>query len=535
MFQTFGPAKILRPSKSCEQFVLERARDYLITRHKSGRYFGDEANRAIQDLFGFYERQLKQVTEQIACRSCAELLLTQYDEAGKILHGKGITDIPMRLEWKEIEGNFKRAIKYLVELICCESPGDQPKANNKMLVPKLEIALFCAEAVSSLAEMSERLHSLFPDQFFVEIDSLRSGMFLDIRISGENERFDERFYERVRTDRTSRDEFVEQPQFDQDTTKHFEILDVAFEEEQGISYREFLAIIKQAVEGSNPLEDGLQTLFIHRENLIEQLVKASGITSGIVSKVIDGFTVTPKSLIADKRVVWNPKQESRALRRGFFLFPHETGDHLAFSRSMAIENAIHLITSVPYQKLPQEWKTKRLATAVKQLSLEAGRWFERQVRRNMVSLGFHGSNVKHRIGRGDNRICIPSEIGEIDFIGYNSKENLLLLLECKMALTGLEARFWRDDLDRFVERKKSHRKQLLRKGEWILTEFQNICSALRIPANCNFSIAMVTLYPCIADEVIDEFRCISLAELMLDYKRHMKWPYGCYGGISGNA
>jgi len=528
MFQTFGPAKILRPSKDTEQIVCERAREYMKTHYVAGIYFGKDANLAIQRLFGFYETLLKSMVCQVACRSFAELLLTQYDEADKILHGKNLTDIQKRREWKEIEGNFKRAIKYLVELVCCEAPGDRPRVKDSLAIPSLEIALFCAESVSSLSEMSERLHSLFPDQFFVEIDFFRLEKFLDIRISGTNELFDESFYERVRVDRSSRDEFVEQPQFDQDFTTHFKILDSTFREEHGITYSEFIAILKEAVERSRPLKDRFQTLFINRENLIDQLAEASGFHKVVLSKVIDGFTVTPQSLIAEKRVIWNPKQQSRALRRGFFLFPHETGVHLMFSRSMAIENTIHLMTSVPYQKLPREWETRKLGTALKRLSNTGSIWFEQQVRRNMEILGFQGGNVKHRIGQGHTRIVIPSKVGEIDFIGYNARENLLVLLECKMALTGLEARIWRDDLDRFVKRKGAHREQLIRKADWILKEFESVCLALKVPSDCEFSIAMVTLYPCIADEVIEEFRCVSLAELMVDSKRNSKWPYEPY-------
>lgn len=497
----------------------------MMQRFESGEIVGEYASNALNSLFSFYEEILKQTVAKVACRSFAELLLNQYDESDKILHGKGLDDIALRLEWKEIEGNFRRALKYLLELVCAETPGDVPKIPEHLAIQALETSLFCVESVTALAEMSERLHSVFPDQFFVRLDYSRPGQFLDVRISGENEGFDERFYERIRIDRRNRDKFVEQPQFDLDPRRHFEVLDDCFRAEYGGSYNDFLGVLRAVIDHTEPLKDGFRTYFLHREQLIAGIVEASGMPEQVVVTALDGFTIFPMKMVAEKRVAWNPKQRHRALRRGFFLFPHESGDHLAFSRTMALENSIHLISSIPYQKVPIEWETPSIRKNATKLSKVGADWFEVQVQQNLGRVGVRGSRAGRRIGQGDSRVAIPDSVGEIDFIGYSSAENLILVLECKMALTGLEARFWRDDLDRFVNRKHSYREQLLRKVAWVRSNLESVSRAMGVPNDARLATAMVSLYPCIADEVIAEFRLVSITELMLDYERSGGWPY----------
>ena len=125
-----------------------------------------------------------------------------------------------------------------------------------------------------------------------------------------------------------------------------------FQNDFDATYGQFLHILKETIDASRPSPMGFPTLFIHREDLISQASEASSLPRSAIELAIDGFTVNPEVLKSEGRELWNPKQPSRALRRGFFLFPHPTGVHLAFSHAMAMENMIHLVNSVPYQKLP---------------------------------------------------------------------------------------------------------------------------------------------------------------------------------------
>ena len=168
-----------------------------------------------------------------------------------------------------------------------------------------------------------------------------------------------------------------------------------------------------------------------------------------IERVIDGFSISPANLKAEKRVIWNSKQESRAYRRGFFVFPHKTGPHLAFSSEMAKESLMQLVFGVCFKRLPAEWRTPETLKALDALSHAASEWFEGVVCRNLQSLGITGQRMHRSIGSGFGKIQIPDAVGEIDFLGYHSQQRLLVLAEAKMTLPGLEARYWRDDLDEF--------------------------------------------------------------------------------------
>ncbi|MEC5129507.1 hypothetical protein VSU19_22290 [Verrucomicrobiales bacterium BCK34] len=524
----FGEVSIIRPSDYTISVMKRRSKAYLERKFKSGDYVGKDGAAVLNELFAFYDNALRSAIPALASRDVAELLLFQYDECQKIFHGEGIIDLVERREWKEIEGTLRRAIKYMVELVCCEAPGETAPVPKDLAVGVFEIALFSAESAANLAEMSERTHSTFPDQFFVQLDFSLSSDFVAVGIKGRNEGFDERFDDRIRKDRGSREDYLEQPQYDIRAEDHCEFLDDAFLKDFGATYGEFLYILKETIDGARPSPKGFPTLFIHRENLISQLLEISKLSKYAIESAIDGFTVNPEVLKKEGRHLWNPKQPSRALRRGFFLFPHPTGVHLAFSHAMAMENLIHLVNSVPYQKIPSEWATPATNKAAKSLSNEAGDWFEKQVCSNLEGLGYEGSGAKNRVWYRGQSLPIPREVGQLDYLGFDSNQNLILFIECKMSLTGLEARFWRDDLDRFVGRDKSHRAQTLRKAKWVYENRQEIGDCFGISRPCKVAVALVTLYPCIADEVIEEFRCISLAELMIDHKKFGEWPYSVF-------
>ena len=63
----------------------------------------------------------------MASRDAAELFLFQYDEANRILHGKDLLGIGRREEWEAIEGTFRRALKYIVELMCIRRPSERSR------------------------------------------------------------------------------------------------------------------------------------------------------------------------------------------------------------------------------------------------------------------------------------------------------------------------------------------------------------------------------------------------------------------------
>jgi len=520
----FGNANIFRPSLAAEHAIRDAAKKHLLSQFAPGIYTGLPANLVLQCLYGFYEEHLNHFVPDIASRSAAEFLLFQYDEATKILHGRGISNREEMVRWIEIEGVFRRAIKYIVELICVRGPSENPTSSKADSFKLMEGVLICAEAMSHLSEMSERMHSVFPNEFKVTILSSDRTNIFEVEMTGSHQGFDRRIFDRLKRDRVSRANFVGMPQFDVNSETHANYLDSAFKESHGGMYRQFVGLLHKLIDEAKPAKGGFSTLFIHRQKTVEAL-HGSGLSEATLSVMLDGFTVDPRKMTEEVRRMWNPKQENRALWRGFFLFPHPSGPHLVFSREMARENLIQLVNRVCYKRLPLEWITPPISRALGELSQAAGKGFEDTVNRNLHEVNIIGGNFRRKIGRKPFEIAIPDEVGEIDFLGFEPQSRFLVVVESKMTFTGLEGRFWRDDLDGFVHRERSYARQFRKKIAWVQKERARIQQALGYRDVAGVAAAMITLYPCIAQEFISDFPCVSLTEFRLDFQERQKWPY----------
>lgn len=528
-FENYGDIQIVRPSLAVEKTVRKSAKVHMLARFSPGEYHGTKAaNAIVQHHFDFYQSLLRPIIPRLASRGAAEFLLFQYDEAFRLLHGNGVLDLGERKNWEYVEPRLKRAIKYLVEMICIASSRQSRTpltCDRKQAHLDMETALVCAESMVDLAHNSDRLFSVTSDEAIVRVFS-ESTFDLEITFAGESADLTRVFSDRVKRDRESRHRFVGFPQFDNHTATHQKFLDHAFTHAFGMSYGEFIAALVAVIDDCQPslASNTFPTLFVNRSRTIGELAR-SGRSRSAIERAIDGFSVTAAKLVAEGREIWKPKQESRAYRRGFFVLPHETGPHLAFSRAMARESLVQLVNWVCYRHLPKEWETPATRMAVAGLSRGAGGWFEDVVCRNLKSLGIAGQRMHRTVGCGQPRLRIPESVGEIDFLGYHPQEQRLVVAEAKMAMTGLEPRYWRDDLDEFVLRRGSYAERFRRKVAWVEEQRRGISEAMDLGIVAEVSPVMLTLYPCIARGFLNDFPCVSLTEFMLDYQRAKHWPY----------
>jgi len=520
----FGPSRIFRPSLELEISLRHAARQHLLARFPPGEYRGGKlANEIVQHQFGFYQEHLRPAIESLPNSVTLDFLLSQYDQSSQILHGTAISDPREREAWAWIEPVFRRAIKYIAELLCVDSFSARRGLAGTRAVAALETAIVCAESMAHLAHESDLVHSIFPDNCTVAVRD-DGPIHCNIAITGRHSGYDRAFQARVIRDRQSRDRFVPSPQFDNHTDTHARYLNTAFQQSFGISYAEFIAAIVLVINGAQPAPNGPSSLFVHRGKVIDQLAK-SGWPRHAIERAIEGFTIAANSLLDEKRAIWNPKQEHRTYRRGFYAIPHQTGLHLAFSRTMAQESLVQLVTWAPYKHLPKEWRTPPTISALANLSQAAGEWFERVTCQRLTELGIIGQPFQRRIGNSQGGINIPGLIGGIDFLGYCSKQRLIVFAEAKMVMSGLEARYWRDDIHEFVTGSDSYADRFRKKRAWVKANLKDIGTALGCAQPAGLATAMLTLYPCIARQFIPDFPCVSLTEFLLDYEQHSRWPY----------
>ncbi len=526
--ESFGKARIFRWSPEIEQGMRSAARDHLLKKFRTGEYRDPAiANAIIQHQFAFFADRLPALVPKFAGRSALEFVLNQYEESTEILHGRGIADPDQRARWTRIEGNFRRAMKYLAELICLQAPSSEPETSRRDTFRPMDQALLCVEMLVDLAEMSHRVHGVFPEHSVATIHKFGGPIDWEVHVEGRYAGYDVTLMSRTERDRKHRHKFIKGHQFDIHTDRHAEVLDPAFESCYGWSYARFISALYRIIDGCQPAPNGFPMLFIDRRKLIEQFSE-HGEPLAAVERMLRGFTISPQRMREEGRVVWNPKQEHRAYRRGFLEFPHETGLHLAFSREMARESLIQLVNGVCYKRLPEDWRDPKIDAAIEVLSRRASLWFEDVVAKNLASLGITGGRVKDRVGQSPSAVAIPSEVGEIDFLGYDARQHLLVLAEAKMVSTGLEAKYWRDDVATFVGRKGSYAERFRRKIAWARNQRHGVAAAMGLPNDIRIAPVMLTLYPCIAKLFIEDFPCVSLAEFMLDYRAKQNWPYEAF-------
>lgn len=520
----FGDTHIFRPSADVETSIRWSAREHLLSRYPAGEYHGTKAaNDIVQHQFRFYEKCLRPVVEQLPSRDTLDFLLSQYDDSARILHGNNISDPTQRESWSRIEPMFRRAIKYIAEMLCVESFSARKGLNGPKAVVALETAIVCAESMVHLAHESDLVHSIFPDDCTVSVRD-KGPVYCNIAITGVHSGYDRAFEARIIRDRQSRGRFVPFPQFDNHTDTHARYLNTAFTQSFGMTYTEFIAAIVSVIDGAQPVPNGPSSLFIPRAGVLGQLAKSGRPRQGI-ERAIDGFSIAATKLLQEGRAIWNPKQEHRSYRRGFYVVPHQTGLHFSFSRSMARESLIQLVTWVPYKHLPTEWQTSATVSALANLSQAAGEWFERLICERLKAVGIIGQPFQRRIGNSRGGINIPASIGGIDFLGYCQKQRLVVFVEAKMVMSGLEARYWRDDIHEFVTASDSYAERFRKKRTWLKENLNYIATALGYGQPAGLATAMLTLYPCIARQLIPDFPCVSLTEFLLDYEQDSRWPY----------
>ena len=108
------------------------------------------------------------------------------------------------------------------------------------------------------------------------------------------------------------------------------------------------------------------------------------------------------------------------------------------SRTMAMECCTLMVAGFNYQKVPTEWKTLATTRAVSRLSNAGGAWFEKKVAFSLLKAGFEGSGRKAAIETAVGRISIPSEIGQLDYLGFCPARKMLVLVEAKMVESAIE-------------------------------------------------------------------------------------------------
>jgi hypothetical protein len=531
-FENYDGIKIFRPRTSANLHIRFEAAKHLRIKYKQGVYTTSvDINQILQHQFQFYETKLSQLLPQLASRDFLEFLLYQFDCSTEIenLFRKGKLSHEQGQRWKELQPTFRRAIKYMAECIVQFQPGEEPIVSGEQLLSLVEAAWRCAEELVQMYILSDQTYYLFPNDTVFTIFPPGEELYYSHEIKKD---YYSDLQKRKVSDVKNRSRFVPGPSFVFDLKRHDQILGNAFNELVGTSYLTAINFLRQIIQNCKPTPGEFPIPFMHREETIKVFAEQFKISVPVASKIIDGFSITKQKLESEDPKVFKPKREYRAYRRALFQMPHSTGEHFAFSASMANENFTLLIKESIFGHFPSEWLNQNVKSALGKLSNEAGSWFEKIVADNLKQLGFFGSGFKDSIGIGSDQIQIPAEVGQIDYLGYLPSESLLLAAEYKLVDDSFEPKYFRDELQDFIYSDNAHIKQLRRKSDWVRANLNLICKAL---SSCNHirttvrpqkvAGAIITLLPAFATYFINDYPCVSITELRMNFEKSGHWPY----------
>ncbi|MBI4687497.1 MAG: hypothetical protein HY756_06925 [Nitrospirae bacterium] len=533
-YENIGGINIYRPQIHSELIVRERVQRHLYSKYAVGEYDDKpQINEIIQHQFSYYFTELNRLIPLIARSDFLHFLLFQYDQSAEIdsLYKDRALAASEDKRWSEIGPIMRRTIKYLAERsVLLEERNAKSPLNDEALSQGLDFLWICAEETVNLYLLSDQTYMVFPDATALKILPPENLKYFVLDVTNNCQ-----LAEDVRRDTENRERYVGQAVATviYDIQEHDKAIGAALKNSIGISYLDAFSVLYRLIDSSVPDPDGFPVLNIKKDYAIEILSSASGFPLSAVEKAIEGFTIRKEDMLKEGREVWKPKQEFRAYRRGFFEVDHAGDKHLCFSRNMAKECLIQLNSEIVFKQIPVEWQSASVMKSVEVVSNKAGAWFENIVFDNFKTINIPGlKSQKNGIGIGSERISIPPEVGEIDFIGYSPLEKILVLAECKLVRSGAEPKFFRDDIYDFISSKKSYLTKFNKKYTWIKDNLTAVCRALESAGVCSSAIApeqiktvIITHYPSVVQCLIDTHHCVSLAIFMSDCDRVGKWPY----------
>lgn len=513
-----GGIEFFRASEAHEDRVYKRIKNAVFGEFLPGEYSNKEdIVRIVNKIFLFYYEILDEFLPKIEPKSFVGFLVREYERYGRIsdAHKRGELSDEEDVFWMSYALGARRGIKHLLELLCISDmqsekisrdPQEQWDAINMVFIVAEELVNMYMRSDFYTHLLDEVTLKLNPEEY-VYFNVLQDGGIV----------FDPR--EGVRDE----SKYIPNPDFLQDTETQSRLLEKGFRERLGVTFSEALGAIKWIIENysesGNPESPG----FFRRQEVVEVFKSNFHITSDQADLLIRGFSLTAQCMKEEGRELFRPKQEYRAYKRAFFTDASSGDDLLFFSRRMAEECCTLIVRDLAFKKLPPEWRSKKINDDLAQISAKAGRWFESVVESNLNKIGFIGvTSLKALHFKSKNRIMIPRDVGEIDFLGFCPKEKMLIVVEAKQVGVATEPRMYLDDYSKFLSDKGSYGEKFERKYKWVQENAADVEVYLQDKFDCavkaeSIGYVMITRYPSFVSLKISEFTCISLPEFMQKY------------------
>ena len=527
--------EIYIPSKEREAEVNALAAAQLRGNFSPGIYKKKpEVERVSKALVNFYGSLSDKSLPFLANESTLLWLLMEYEKSSILeeFFKKGELVSAAKQFWLETGAFHRRTLSYLLErvAISADPTALQTISQSTSLVKVLDEAYIACKMLILFCIACDE-NRLPTAKLQLQITEPGESSFLVI--SGDNPLDIRSFERRVDFHREAGYQFYGDNHFENDFVSHGQILDKPLKNSLGFAYTEAIGILSvmQADEVfSGHVFKG--TCMVPEMAVFEYLSKTFGLPISIVRKIISGFWLTRKDLESEGRAYWNAKLHYRTHSRGIFRIESSAGANLIWSRAMFSEAYVFLIKGTSYGHFPKEWLSDDVKVALGILAVKKGAWFEEFVASSLRAIGIAGVFSRCRIGIG--KYALPIEAGEIDYLGWSETDSALVLLECKMIQGGAEARTWKNQINAFINGEPgadSFVSKLAKKQDFVERNVSRLIDALRseqitvkTPVR-RLLTAFVTFEPSVVSPLIEAFPCISLPELIREYRAEGKWTY----------
>ncbi|MET2900400.1 hypothetical protein ABXV22_19085 [Vibrio rotiferianus] len=503
---------LFRPLSNVEGELYTKIKNKVFSVYSSGHI--TDKNKIIEIcmlIYKEYEIILEASISQLDIHELVVFMLYQYEEYSvqNSLYQSGKLSREQEEDWLSYASHSRRGIKYLLELLCKEHNNLDDK--NKIELSEKESLEVISRIIISIEEMCSSYMRIDGYKFLIDsldlhLDISKNTYFNVPQDLDACNRID------IRSERNGMHSLISGVPYGIDTNKHSLVLSPSFKNHLGLTYEELITFLHNYIFNQKS-----PVTMVEKRKVVEELQQRYSLSCEQATKVIQGFSVRSVNLI--DRLLYSPKQEHRAYHRGFFEFTRNGTPLLVFSKTMALEALNILINNTCYQKLPEDWKDKAIENQLTTLSNNAGKWFEDILHDNLSLIGIQSiKSIKSYSFQGKKN-DLPSDVGEIDFIGYFPKEYAIFVIEAKNVRFNTEPRLYRDDLSKFIYGKKSYSEKFIKKCQWVVDNIEQVASELNqrgvsIGKVKKVYKVMVILTPSPVERKISKFSCINMVSFV---------------------
>lgn len=468
-------------------------------------------NEIIKQVYAFLDDCLKGCLKRAANINTLCFLLDQYTQTSKI-------DWMSRHQFDDDEQErwnnrmwLRRGLKYVIEKIVEHGICDKSDGDSLNLERLIELVEMCVEFSSE----SSLVYGLSEGRFEMVINPPGSRIYCDMKIENFAKDALQNSLYRFR-------KFVGQNGRVEDDSEKIisEKITAPFSEIFHFSYADVERIYSFLINYNKNSLDG--HILVSKDKLLNEMLNLLKIKTDLskIELFLNALILSRQKLIDEPRELFRTNQKYRLRLRFILEFDIDEKKMIAYSRAMVGESRMAFQELFLYDSLPDEWKFKKLEDATSSILNYYGHKFERYATDCLAHLGLIGQSYKDTLPSG---IPIPSDVGEIDFIGFSQDRKTIACFEFKNVKGSTEPRQFRNDLDKFIYDEESYLVKYRKKVKLVSENIDSLAAFFektvgsKMNTDCLMT-AIITYFPNISSYFISDFKCLSLADFETEYK-----------------